>query len=325
MRPRRGLRRPGPAGAHPHPAAGRLPGRADRGGHADAAPPGRHRADGARPGLDAHPGHPRRHPERGDRAVRRRRRPLRPTRRWRWPRPPWPPRSRSGCRPSGADGSATASCSTSRSPTTAPAPPSTTRRPRREDDPFAEPKPTASATALRAFAPRGRVLELAAGTGQWTGLLADYADELVVTDASPEMLELNRAKVGERRSVGYRVADAFALEADAAFDVVFFGFFLSHVPPEPLRAFWERRGGAPGARAAASSSSTRPTTGCGRRTGSTATPGSCGGRCSTAACTVPSRSCGSAAELAGAPDDARLDRVGRRSTARSTGGRGAPR
>ena len=91
--------------------------------------------------------------------------------------------------------------------------------------------------ALRAFAPRGRVLEIAAGTGQWTGLLADFADEIVVTDASPEMLELNRAKVGER-GLQYRVADAFALEATHAHDVVFFGFFLSHVPPGHFEAFW---------------------------------------------------------------------------------------
>ena len=32
------------------------------------------------------------------------------------------------------------------------------------------------------------MLELAAGTGQWTRILAESAAELVVTDASPEML-----------------------------------------------------------------------------------------------------------------------------------------
>ena len=104
------------------------------------------------------------------------------------------------------------------------------------DDPFAADADRIR-EALRAFAPRGRVLEIAAGTGQWTGLLADFADELVVTDASPEMLELNRAKVGER-GAAYRVADAFALEATHANDIVFFGFFLSHVPPARFEAFW---------------------------------------------------------------------------------------
>ncbi len=104
--------------------------------------------------------------------------------------------------------------------------------------------------ALRAFAPRGRVLELAAGTGQWTGLLADFADELVVTDASPEMLELNRAKVGDRDNTRYEVADAFGLEPAHAFDTVFFGFFLSHVPPGRFEPFWSLLEGllAPGGR-----------------------------------------------------------------------------
>ncbi len=93
-------------------------------------------------------------------------------------------------------------------------------------------------TALRDAVQGGRVLEIAAGTGQWTGLLAEIADELLVTDASPEMLDLNRAKVGERVNVRYEVADAFAMPASHAFDTVFFGFFLSHVPPSRFEAFW---------------------------------------------------------------------------------------
>lgn len=118
-----------------------------------------------------------------------------------------------------------------------------------EGDPFAT-HAKATRVALRAFRPRGRVLELAAGTGQWTGLLADHADELTVTDASPEMLELNRAKVGERENTRYEVADAFGMEPAHAFDTVFFGFFLSHVPPGRFDAFWSLVEGllAPGGR-----------------------------------------------------------------------------
>jgi SAM-dependent methyltransferase len=117
-----------------------------------------------------------------------------------------------------------------------------------DGDPFAEDTGRIR-NALRAFDPRGRVIELAAGTGQWTGILADHADELVVTDASPEMLELNRAKVGER-DLEYRVVDAFALSATHDFDVVFFGFFLSHVPAVQFDAFWTGVDGllAPGGR-----------------------------------------------------------------------------
>lgn len=118
-----------------------------------------------------------------------------------------------------------------------------------EGDPFAEHADQVR-TALRTFEPRGRVLELAAGTGQWTGILAEYADHLVVTDASPEMLELNRAKVGER-GIDYRVADAFAIAASNDHDVVFFGFFLSHVPASRFEPFWSVVRGllAPGGRA----------------------------------------------------------------------------
>ena len=91
--------------------------------------------------------------------------------------------------------------------------------------------------ALRSFAPRGRVLELAAGTGQWTAQLAPLADELLAVDAAPEMLALNAAKVGDSR-VRYAVADAFTMEPDPTWDVVFFGFFLSHVPRTRFEPFW---------------------------------------------------------------------------------------
>jgi SAM-dependent methyltransferase len=102
---------------------------------------------------------------------------------------------------------------------------------------------------LRAFAPRGRVLELAAGTGQWTGLLAEFAGELTAVDASPEVLALNAAKVGDAR-VRYVDADLFALDPEPTYDVVFFGFWLSHVPPGRFTEFWERVAGwlAPGGR-----------------------------------------------------------------------------
>ena len=118
-----------------------------------------------------------------------------------------------------------------------------------EADPFAD-GANAIRDALRAFAPRGRVLELAAGTGQWTGLLADFADELLVTDSSSEMLDHNRDKTGPRANVRYAVVDAFALAPSHDRDVVFFGFFLSHVPPSRFETFWDSVAGllAPGGR-----------------------------------------------------------------------------
>src|SRR5947209_18080881 len=52
------------------------------------------------------------------------------------------------------------------------------------------------ADALAAFAPAGRVLELAGGTGYWTGRLLRHATEATVVDASAELPALNRARGG---------------------------------------------------------------------------------------------------------------------------------
>jgi demethylmenaquinone methyltransferase/2-methoxy-6-polyprenyl-1,4-benzoquinol methylase len=91
--------------------------------------------------------------------------------------------------------------------------------------------------ALDRFAPRGAVLELAAGTGNWTRRLVRHADHVTAVDAAAEVLEQNRAKVGAA-AVDYVVADIFAWAPPRAFDVCFFSFWLSHVPSERLEAFW---------------------------------------------------------------------------------------
>jgi SAM-dependent methyltransferase len=104
--------------------------------------------------------------------------------------------------------------------------------------------------ALDDFRPAGRVLELACGTGLWTERLVRHAGTVTAVDASPEVLALNRERLGDER-VRRVQADLFAWEPDAAYDVVFFAFWLSHVPPERFDAFWAmvRRALAPGGRA----------------------------------------------------------------------------
>jgi 2-polyprenyl-3-methyl-5-hydroxy-6-metoxy-1,4-benzoquinol methylase len=91
--------------------------------------------------------------------------------------------------------------------------------------------------ALDAFRPHGRVLELACGTGQWTGRLAASAQSVTAVDASPEVLAINRRKVGDAR-VRYVEADLFDWRPADRYDTVFFAFWLSHVPPDRFDAFW---------------------------------------------------------------------------------------
>ncbi len=107
---------------------------------------------------------------------------------------------------------------------------------------------------LGRFGPTGRVLELACGTGLWTVELARHADSVIAIDASPEVLEINRARLreaGHESAVRYVEADLFDWRPGAAYDAVFFGFWLSHVPPERFGAFWElvRSALRPGGRA----------------------------------------------------------------------------
>lgn len=93
------------------------------------------------------------------------------------------------------------------------------------------------ARALDAFRPTGSVLELACGPGVWTGRLLRHADDVTAVDASPEMLAVAAARVGDPR-VRFIEADLFTWRPDRRYDVVFFGFWISHVPAERFASFW---------------------------------------------------------------------------------------
>jgi 2-polyprenyl-3-methyl-5-hydroxy-6-metoxy-1,4-benzoquinol methylase len=91
-------------------------------------------------------------------------------------------------------------------------------------------------SALRAAAPAGDILELACGTGLWTQHLAPLATHLTAVDAAPEVIALNQRRVAA--PVEYIVADLFNWTPDRQFDLIFFGFWLSHVPMERFTPFW---------------------------------------------------------------------------------------
>lgn len=91
--------------------------------------------------------------------------------------------------------------------------------------------------ALEAFQPAGSVLELACGPGVWTGQLLRHAADVTAVDASPEMLAIAADRAGRER-VRFIQADLFTWRPDRLYDVVFIGFWLSHVPAERFESFW---------------------------------------------------------------------------------------
>jgi demethylmenaquinone methyltransferase/2-methoxy-6-polyprenyl-1,4-benzoquinol methylase len=92
--------------------------------------------------------------------------------------------------------------------------------------------------ALASHAPYGHVLELACGTGLWTERLAPHAASFTAIDVSPEMLARAEARV-RNKGVTFVQADIFQWTPARAYDFVFFGFWLSHVPPVRFDAFWQ--------------------------------------------------------------------------------------
>jgi demethylmenaquinone methyltransferase/2-methoxy-6-polyprenyl-1,4-benzoquinol methylase len=93
--------------------------------------------------------------------------------------------------------------------------------------------------ALDRFGPTGRVLELACGPGVWTPQLLQHASSVTMVDAAPEMLAIARTRVaGCEERVRMVQADLFAWTPDDRYDVVFFGFWLSHVPEHRFDSFW---------------------------------------------------------------------------------------
>ena len=89
---------------------------------------------------------------------------------------------------------------------------------------------------LDALPIRGEIVELAAGTGWWSPLLASKGD-LSLYDAVPATLDRARERlVAHQLRAHLHIRDAWA-EPDRAVDAVFTGFWLSHVPRARLDDF----------------------------------------------------------------------------------------
>jgi SAM-dependent methyltransferase len=101
---------------------------------------------------------------------------------------------------------------------------------------------------LDALPIRGEIVELAAGTGWWSPLLASKGDLSLYDAASAPLARARDRLVAHGLRAHLHVRDAWA-EPDRAVDTVFTGFWLSHVPRDQLDAFlglvrrWLKPGG----------------------------------------------------------------------------------
>ena len=89
---------------------------------------------------------------------------------------------------------------------------------------------------LRSVSDIGHILEMAPGTGIWTAELIQIGERVTALDASPEMININRAKLRSDK-IDYQLTDLFQYQPERQYDMVFFGFWLSHVPADKLSPF----------------------------------------------------------------------------------------
>ena len=68
-------------------------------------------------------------------------------------------------------------------------------------------------------------------------MLAGRARSVTAVDAAPEMIAIARDRVCGL-PVEFVTADLFGWQPSRRYDTVFFGFWLSHVPPARFAPFW---------------------------------------------------------------------------------------
>jgi ubiquinone/menaquinone biosynthesis C-methylase UbiE len=79
-------------------------------------------------------------------------------------------------------------------------------------------------------------LELACGTGMWTEAVARRTGDLTAIDASPEALGIARRRCPA--SVRFVCADILRWVPDRRYQLIFFAFWLSHVPSPRVPGFF---------------------------------------------------------------------------------------
>lgn len=100
-----------------------------------------------------------------------------------------------------------------------------------------------AAAAVRATVPeRGRVLDLAAGTGLLTATVRSAVPraEFVLTDGSEDMLRMSRERFAGEEGVTTHVADLTGPLPPGTFDAVISGLAIHHLPHEDKRRLFRR-------------------------------------------------------------------------------------
>ncbi|HMK47379.1 MAG TPA: class I SAM-dependent methyltransferase [Methanocella sp.] len=93
-----------------------------------------------------------------------------------------------------------------------------------------------------------RVLEVACGTGFWTGIASREAAHIVALDISPRALAVAQSKALPQEVVEFSIHDAYDLASvHGTYDAGMANFWLSHVPKVRLDGFLEDLHGRLGA------------------------------------------------------------------------------
>lgn len=92
--------------------------------------------------------------------------------------------------------------------------------------------------ALERFRPTGHVLEIACGTGLGTQRLLEHADAVTALDSAPEAIELAKERIAHDPRVRFVLANIFEWDPPEQYDVVYFRAWITHVPPDRFRHFW---------------------------------------------------------------------------------------
>ena len=118
------------------------------------------------------------------------------------------------------------------------------RRARHYEDFYAIPEHAGDLFSIRQWltehSHRSRILEIAAGTGFWTRIVAVVAARIMATDINEQMLMISAQRCSSPNIV-YAVADAYRLPVfqAGAFDLAMAHHWWSHVPKERQRDFLE--------------------------------------------------------------------------------------